>query len=470
MSSINTTTKPSLNREGVGDCEFSITFYRDGQKLTTESGQWNLVDFLRGWTINENISSATLEARFQFEDAAGVFGAITGSELIQFKVRTSIADRLYHFRVHSIEARTRNASGTEQFILNCCSDEFIKNEVTNVFGNSETIFNKETEASKIIQKLIKDKKYIGSSKKILHPIGGEETLNPNTFIATNWRPLDTIYWIMQRSIRKGKKGGTLQNGFAFWESSLGYHFKSIDGMIDDINDMPTESNWDQGKGRIYEYEYSPKSVGDTGNDQYAITQLVFPDERNWLSGLRHGTWSGFSMGFDPNSLGNSKMGLSSDLSVDAYRYSLKTLWSKMSHLNSTRSVNPIETFDQEIQSIIDYPKRVRYNMLPNQIFDKSYKKNPEKNYEHLVELQAYQWLRLESLKSTKLEITIPGNLDLYSGQGVDIIIPSSMKVQDTKVVDKKFSGRYLIAGITHSSVGLTMKTQLVLLKDSIFSL
>lgn len=470
MSTVNKTTNPSLTREGVGDCEFSLSLYRDGIKLTTSSGLYDLVDFVRGWTINENISSATLEARFQFEDAVGMFGSITGSELIQFKIRTSICDRIYHFRVHSIEARTRNSSGTEQFILNCVSDEFIKNEVTNVFGNSDNIFNKNTEASKIIKKLIKDKKYIGSAKKILNPIGGEETLNPNTFIATNWRPLDTIYWIMQRSIRKGKKGGTLQNGFAFWESALGFHFKSIDGMIDDINDQGSVSNWDKGKGRIYEYEYAPKNVTDGEPDQFSITNLVFPDERNWLTGLRHGTWSGFSMGFDPSTLGNSKLGLSSDLSIDAYRYSLKSLWSKMSHLNSTRAINPIEKFDQEIKNIIDYPKRVRYSVLPNQIFDKAYKKQPEKNYEHLVELQAYQWLRLESLKSTKLEVSIPGNLDLYAGQGINIIIPSTFKVGDSRVVDKKFSGRYLIAGVTHSSVGLTMKTQLVLLKDSMFAL
>ena len=469
MSSTNKTVKPSIEREGVGDCEVAVTLYRNGERLVTKSGQWDLVEFLRGWTVNENISSETLEARLHFADDAGVFGALTGSELIQLNVKTTICDRLYHFRIHSIEARTRTVNGTEQFLVNCVSDEFIKNEVTNVFGNSDDVFGKQTEASKLIKTLIKDKKYIGSSKTI---VKSEETLNPNTFIATNWRPLDTIYWVMQRSIRKAKKGGTLQNGFAFFETALGFNFQSIDGMIDDINDQDKndKSDWTKGKAQLYTYTYSPKNMSDGELDQFAITGLVFPDERNWLAGLRHGTWSGFSMGFDPNTLGNSKMGLSSDLSIDAYRYSLKSMWGKMSHLNSSRSINPIERFDEEVKAIIDYPKRVRYTMLPNQIFDKSYKKDKEKNYEHLVELQAYQWLRLESLKSTKLEIRIPGNLDLYAGQGINIVIPSTLKVEDKTMVDKKFSGRYLIAGVTHSSVGLTMQTQLVLLKDSMFAL
>ena len=44
--------------------------------------------------------------------------------------------------------------------------------------------------------------------------------------------------------------------------------------------------------------------------------------------------------------------------------------------------------DDEIRNIVDFPKRVRYTMLPNQIFDPKYKNNPQKimrnwlNYKH----------------------------------------------------------------------------------------
>ena len=75
--------------------------------------------------------------------------------------------------------------------------------------------------------------------------------------------------------------------------------------------------------------------------------------------------------------------------------------------------------------MLDYPKRIRYTALPNQIFDPKFKKNPQKNYEQLVELQAYQWMRIESLKNIRLEITVPGNLDLYVGYGVYVTIPAT---------------------------------------------
>lgn len=34
--------------------------------------------------------------------------------------------------------------------------------------------------------------------------------------------------------------------------------------------------------------------------------------------------------------------------------------------------------DEGVQSMIDYPKRVRYTILPNQIFDPKYQNNPQK--------------------------------------------------------------------------------------------
>ena len=184
-------------------------------------------------------------------------------------------------------------------------------------------------------------------------------------------------------------------------------------------------------------------------------------------GLRHGSWSGYSIGFDPNTISNSRYGESTDMSVDAHRYSISEEWKKMSHLKGGRNTNPISNMDKGIQALIGYPKRVRYTILPNQIFDPKNKDNPQKNYEQLVELQAYQWMRFESLKSTKLQIEIPGNLDVYVGSGIDITIPGTFKEGDKPKIDPRFSGRYLIASLTHKILGTTMNTELLLMKDSI---
>ncbi len=453
----------TIRRSESGDVEVKVNVFRDGNKLQSSDGSDDIYDFITGIEIYESITSSTIEVKLLFNDGSGFIGALTGSELFRIQIRGTVMDRNYYVRAYDIEARTR-LDTADSFIVNCASDEFFQNEITNVFGNSQVVFNS-TSSSDIVKQLLKtDQRYIRSKKKIYI----EESTNKQQFIATNWRPYDCIYWLAQRSTRKARKGGTLQNGFLFWENGLGYSFKSIDKIIDNVNNQSeSKTNFTTGDTKLYTYVYSTKSSGSDGSDQFKIETVVFPEERDFLTGLRNGAWAGFSMGFDPVTVTQSKMGLSTDMSVDAYRYGISAMWPKMSHLNESKSVNPLSQLDSTIKNIVDYPRRTRYTALSNQIFDPKFVDNPQKNYEELVELQAYQWMRIESLKNIKLMIKFPGNLDLYAGSGMNVVLPATYKRNSTTDVDRKYSGRYVIGGLTHKIVGTTMNTQALLLKDSI---
>ena len=401
----------TIRRSESGDVEVKVNVFRDGNKLQSSEGADDIYDFITGIEIYESITSSTIEVKLLFNDGSGFIGAMTGSEMFRIVISGTIMDRVYYVRAYDIEARTR-LDTADSFIVNCASDEFFQNEITNVFGNSQVVFNS-TSSSDIVKQLLKtDQRYIRSKKKIYI----EESTNKQQFIATNWRPYDCIYWLAQRSTRKARKGGTLQNGFLFWENGLGYSFKSIDKIIDNVNNQSeSKTNFTTGDTKLYTYVYSTKSSGSDGSDQFKIETVVFPEERDFLTGLRNGAWAGFSMGFDPVTVTQSKMGLSTDMSVDAYRYGISAMWPKMSHLNESKSVNPLSQLDSTIKDIVNYPRRTRYTALSNQIFDPKFQDNPQKNYEELVELQAYQWMRIESLKNIKLMIKFPGNLDLYAG-------------------------------------------------------
>ena len=454
----------TLKYEQLGEVVYKIQLIRNGNVVTNEDGESNIAEFIRGIEIVESITSATIEATLIVQDTAGFMGAMTGSELFKIQCIATNMDRTYFVRAYAMESRSRATQGQDLFIVRACSDEFIKNEVTNVFGNSSTVF-KNTEASSIVKQILTDKRYLNSKKKVF----AEETLNKQEFIAPNWRPFDTIYWMAQRSIRKSRKGGSLQNGFCFWENALGFNFKSIDTMISEANDQKEGSatNYTKNTPELYNYVYSPKSMDEGESDFFKIRSLVFPDERNFLMGLRHGEWSGYSVGFDPVTISNSVFGLSSDLSVDAYRYAIKDTWKKMEHLDGKKTKNPLAQMDTGIQAMTDYPKRVRYTILPNQNFDPKYKNNPQKNYEELVELQAYQWMRIASLKNIKLLIKVPGNFDLYAGKGINITMPATFRDGDKTPVDKRYSGRYLIASVKHGMVDNQLETELLLLRDAV---
>ena len=457
------TTSGSIRRNEAGDVEVTVNVFRNGQKLQSSEGADDIYDFITGIEIYESITSSTIEAKLLFNDGSGFIGAMTGSEQFRISIRGTILDRVYYVRAYDIEARTR-LDKADSFIVNCASDEFLQNEITNVFGNSQVVFDS-TSSSEIVEQILKtDNRYIKTQKKIYI----EESTNKQQFIATNWRPFDCIYWLAQRSVRKARKGGTLQNGFVFYENGLGYHFKSIDKIIDNVNNQTeSDTNFVSGASKLYTYVYSTKSSGSDESDQFKIETIVFPEERDFLTGLRNGAWAGFSMGFDPVTVTQSKMGLSTDMSVNAYRYSISAIWPKMSHLNESMAVNPLSQLDQNIKTIVDYPRRTRYSILSNQIFDPKFQDNPQKNYEELVELQAYQWMRIESLKNIKLMVKFPGNLDLYAGNGINVVIPATYKRNQTTDVDRKYSGKYVIGGLTHKIVGTTMSTEALLLKDSI---
>tara|TARA_B100000131_G_scaffold186431_1_gene179452 strand:- start:34 stop:1527 length:1494 start_codon:yes stop_codon:yes gene_type:complete len=484
MSTVN--KSGSIKGSQIADLEVELSIFRNGSRVEV-NGAWNFVEFLNGFSIIESITNSAIQASFVLTDSAGMSGVLTGSEQWKFLIKTDSIDRVYFFRTYEVVDRSRTNQLADIFIVNATSDEFLKNETVNVFGHSEVLFGgrkdvtkktsyKQTEsgtkAEAIVKRLLTNKDYIGSPKKVY--TDQNESINNHQFVSTNWRPFDLIYWLGQRTIRKGKGKTTFQNGYAFYENAFGYHFKSIDGMIDRANDQKYNKRTDFSKAEpeLYKYTYRPKSTGGVETDPFNINAIVFPNERSYLMGLRHGSWAGYSIGFDPTTLGNSKVGtdVSQDISNDTYRYSNQEIWKNMSHLGKTKDLNPIKLMDKGVQNLLDYPKRVRYTALPNQVFDKKFANNPQKNYEQLVELQAYQYLRLESLKSIQLSITVPGNLDLYAGAAVDVELPSGEQIGEETVVDRKYSGRYLIAGVEHESTGETFSTKLFLCKDSLFGI
>lgn len=455
----------AIKRNNVGEMEFRLSLFRDGKRLSNKEGAFNLYNFCRGWEIRERLDSSTVEASFVFEDSAGIVNMMTGHEELKLQVITSIVDRTYNFRIYCVHSRSRTNPSNDVFMVEAVSTEFITNESVNVFGQSEVIFKGDIEASSIVQNLLTNTRYLNSKKKIFV----EETINNQKFTAPNWRPLDTIYWLAQRSVRKSRKGGILQNGFVFYENGLGYHFRSIDGLIDDINDQTFDKKTNKltGKPRCYKYHYSPKKVDNTGADAFAISGVTFPREKHLLELMRDGSYSGYSVGFDPVTLGSSKMGMSTELTTDDPTYQLDSIWDKMSHLDGKKTVNPLTQLDPMVHKMIGKPRRIRYSFLPNQTFDPKFINNPQANYQELIDLQAYQFMRLESLKNIQLKITIPGNLDLYVGGGIDVIIPANFKSGRQTPLDRKYSGRYLISSVKHNTTGTILYTELDLLKDSV---
>ena len=106
-----------------------------------------------------------MEAKIILADSGGFLGLMTGSELFRIQLVGTVMDKTFYMRAHEIESRSR-FNNSDTYIVNCASNEFFKNEVTNVFGNSQQIFSGDLEASSIIKNPT-DKRYLQTKKTFL---------------------------------------------------------------------------------------------------------------------------------------------------------------------------------------------------------------------------------------------------------------------------------------------------------------
>ena len=70
----------TIQRQSPGECEWKLSVYRDGERLANDDAAFQLTQFCSGWSIVEDITSASMEAEFVFSDAAGIQAIFTGSE------------------------------------------------------------------------------------------------------------------------------------------------------------------------------------------------------------------------------------------------------------------------------------------------------------------------------------------------------------------------------------------------------
>ena len=82
----------------------------------------------------------------------------------------------------------------------------------------------------------------------------------------------------------------------------------------------------------------------------------------------------------------------------------------------------------------------------------------------------YASARYSLLKSVQLTIVVPGNPALTVGQILKVSIPASKQTagDNGKVLeDRKYSGKYIIAGLTHTYKREGLTTELKLTRDSV---
>lgn len=296
----------------------------------------------------------------------------------------------------------------------------------------------------------------------------EDTENVYNFIGNDRKPLYVLDWLCPKSIPVGKSGSCA--GFFFFQTSQGYKFKSVDGLLA------------QTAKRKYRFTNTPpsksKEIGDGSFGrilQYSINENV-----DVQSKMQIGTYGTRILYFDPYTfkvdaiinLMNKQGDVAPERSKDSDPAQVSKGTPQKKNANTAA-----ETLDFVPEEFTDLPCRLMCVVkdngnLPSGINAQkqleSWKANPTVMNDRKDQTLHQSIARFNQLFSNKISITIPGDFGLNAGDVIYCEFPNpSSNNSAENGVNKELSGNYLISDLNQSVNNRTHFTYLNLVRDSV---
>ena len=379
----------------------------------------------------------------------------------------------YEFRVHSVFNRVSN-NGAQVYTLGLISKEGLWNEGIRV--NKKLEGNTSTVVSKILDEYLK----VRSDKIKVEPSATAIKLLP-----TKKAPYSVIRSLCPRTVSektstkiKTNLGSSVEDndsesdenpqtsdkatgtaGYLFFQTNEGYHFKSIDKLVDGGEKFDGDPVRNLGEDN--EFTYSTARVGPESLNR--IQEVVFESQIDMFKRLRQGAYSNICCYFNINT-GEYEERL----------YKLSDNWEEMAHLGSQTGVGLGQ------RDLSKYPSRVMSTVINHENFynDPDIASNEDKHggsgKNSFPDFQKHYLsqgiARAGILFNQRLTISLTGHLELCAGDKIEIKIPDQKS--DNKKEnpwDPEYSGTYLIKNLNHQFMtGSNPKchTVLELIRDS----
>ena len=450
--------------------------------------KYDIREMVIDFAYHESIESSFLRCEFSILDTLDFNRLLQGGETVTIKAITATAFSKEPLEVdlmiYKIGAISKSERG-QLYVLHCVSPEMYSDESNKIFkgfGPGDGAMDGDCIPRLICENYLKKD---GKKNKIKE--ANFENHSKYTFIACSWKPSDAIAFLSDKVTRlTGSKGDSKQSGFLFWENANGFNFRSIDSI----------AQGEATQNGIYEYTYV-QGAQEGVNKFYSIEALTYPDKANHLSNMRLGTYKTSAIGisiasqkdsFAPVSgakneveagAGESVVGGETVSANDGTGLADKPggTISDLKVLDFNMVFGKADTVENEppfaIPDFFDIkkakPTRMKIRALPgmkNQTSNANVNNGTNPNIDTMAVAQ-YASARYNLFKAIKLDLVIPGNTALTAGNLIKVRIPSSKEEGDNVELDRRFSGKYIIAGLTHIYKKTGLTTKLYLVRDSI---
>ena len=420
----------------------------DLKKLTIFSENGKEIDVSQGLTqllYHESILENSVKISFQFVDtgfrknsnSAGVIEEddldLQGGEKVYVELKDTFDNALrfanddYQLRILRVSNSMDHTQKTAVSI-DLCTKEYLQNELEDYYIKKRYDGKISESVTKILTEVLKTPKRLFI----------EETINNFNFLGHLEKVFRKIVWLAKRSVPNlpGIKGQSA--GFFFYETSDGFNFKSIDGLLKQ-----------EPKRKLI---FNNTTLLPKGYDAKILNQPTFAPTIDVLQKLRMGTYNNKLVTFDLYSNKYEEKTLDADENTAA----------ELAAKKLPRIPKEFKSTSRRATVLRDTGVLPPGNSLAVQL-----EQSKELNFE-IEQILNQSFMRYNQLFAIRTSVTIFADLTLRAGDIVFCDFPE-ISSKANKIISTKKSGKYLIVDLTHyvSPEGSSF-TKLNLVRDSYY--
>ena len=421
------TSQPSIPKK------IDVTSNKDTGKTVSLLGSGSFIRL----EYRESILDDSIHAKYVFADTGN---AIDGKAVLEGLPLIGTEDVLLEFEDYNengikVDLNVNKVTpliedvNKSMVLLELVSEEFIRNEQ----GSSGVSLRYDGRISDHVKTILEE------NLKTEKELDIEETSNNYNFLGNGRKPYYILNWLSKASIpsKDGKRGDTA--GFLFYETSEGYHFKSIDTLFA------------QEKKKSFIYNETPDGEkGIPAGYDGKILEYSTDNRLNAQQKFRIGAFQTKLVVFDPFNCAYKVV----EQSAEETKEGTTLAGRELPVLNEKFNISATRTTYMLLDT----------GTLPTGDTDEQIDKNELQNFEsQTVMNQAIR--RYNQVFTASITITIAGDFTLHAGDAIFVDAPELKEEVDDEV-NKETGGLYIIADLCHLITPTGTFTKLNLVRDS----
>ena len=411
-------------------------------------------------TITEDILSNTLNGVVTVYDTGDIRSVfpLTGLERLSVKFNTPglpgynyTEENGTPFQIYKVDRVTKTPGKdiAQRYQIFFCSPEMFNSQVSTVSkAYSGPIEN-------AIDDLVKNKRFLNSKK----PLFIENTATNAKYVIPSLKPLKAINFLATQSV-SGKYNNA---GYLFYETSRGFHFRSIESLLAMGGAAARPTTWNFGTQIQMiddQLKQDKPEVKDIQKRMQAVIRYEFDKHADTLSNIIDGVYANKVVVHD-----------AFNKTIKTHDFNYKENFAKGFHTETVGEENdadkhivPNAQLNDTGKALFEYPNSKKMVVTETSKVHNDYEFVPVNATLPKITSQK------AALKNIVLTMLVYGNTQLNAGDIVNFTLPLLQPVGDKQPVDNPFfSGRYLVMAVKHTMALGTGTHEMTLrcMKDSV---